>query len=126
LTLFAALWWVLTEGRPQAWAVGSVIRLAAPDIALAEAAIGAGLTDALLLAALARLPAGARHPDAPGPIEPRRRLDTVAEEPVGARASIMAPAAELLAKGVSWPRKNTEEHRSACHFYHSVKLRVLP
>ena len=31
------------------------VRLNAPDIALAEAAIGAGLTGALLLAALARL-----------------------------------------------------------------------
>lgn len=31
------------------------VRLEAPDIALAEAAIGAGLTGALLLAALARL-----------------------------------------------------------------------
>lgn len=31
------------------------VRLGAPDIALAEAAIGAGLTGALLLAALARL-----------------------------------------------------------------------
>ena len=31
------------------------VRLQAPDIALAEAAIGAGLTGALLLAALARL-----------------------------------------------------------------------
>ena len=31
------------------------IRLQAPDIAIAEAAIGAGLTGALLLAALARL-----------------------------------------------------------------------
>lgn len=31
------------------------VRLAAPDVALAEAAIGAGLTGALLLAALARL-----------------------------------------------------------------------
>lgn len=31
------------------------VRLAAPDIALAEAAIGAGLTGALLLSALARL-----------------------------------------------------------------------
>ncbi|WP_372736987.1 Na(+)/H(+) antiporter subunit B [Neptunomonas sp.] len=31
------------------------IRLGAPDVALAEAAIGAGLTGALLLAALARL-----------------------------------------------------------------------
>ncbi len=55
------------------------VRLAAPDIALAEAAIGAGLTGALLLAALARLPAGARHPDAPGSIAPRRRLGAVAE-----------------------------------------------
>jgi len=31
------------------------VRLDAPDVALAEAAIGAGLTGALLLAALARL-----------------------------------------------------------------------
>ncbi len=31
------------------------VRLDAPDIALAEAAIGAGLTGALLLSALARL-----------------------------------------------------------------------
>ena len=31
------------------------VRLQAPDVALAEAAIGAGLTGALLLAALARL-----------------------------------------------------------------------
>lgn len=36
------------------------VRLDAPDIALAEAAIGAGLTGALLLAALARLPMSAR------------------------------------------------------------------
>jgi multisubunit Na+/H+ antiporter MnhB subunit len=35
------------------------VRLAAPDIALAEAAIGAGVTGALLLAALGRLPTGA-------------------------------------------------------------------
>ncbi len=34
------------------------VRLNAPDVALAEAAIGAGLTGALLLAALARLESG--------------------------------------------------------------------
>lgn len=39
------------------------VRLDAPDIALAEAAIGAGLTGALLLAALARLPLSARADD---------------------------------------------------------------
>ena len=39
------------------------VRLDAPDIALAEAAIGAGLTGALLLAALARLPVPAREDD---------------------------------------------------------------
>ncbi|MDX2502892.1 MAG: DUF4040 domain-containing protein [Gammaproteobacteria bacterium] len=33
------------------------VRLAAPDVALAEAAIGAGLTGALLLSALAKLKA---------------------------------------------------------------------
>lgn len=37
------------------------VRLAAPDVALAEAAIGAGLTGALLMSAIARLHA----PDAP-------------------------------------------------------------
>lgn len=36
------------------------VRLDAPDVALAEAAIGAGLTGALLLSALARLEAIAR------------------------------------------------------------------
>ncbi|MDR5865057.1 DUF4040 domain-containing protein [Halomonas campisalis] len=36
------------------------VRLSAPDIALAEAAIGAGVTGALLLSALGRLP---RHPE---------------------------------------------------------------
>ena len=43
-----------------AWA-----RLRAPDIALAEAAIGAGLTGALLLSTLARVssPAKTKHPD---------------------------------------------------------------
>jgi energy-converting hydrogenase B subunit D len=39
------------------------VRLDAPDIALAEAAIGAGLTGALLLAALARLPLSSRTDD---------------------------------------------------------------
>ncbi len=40
------------------------VRLDAPDIALAEAAIGAGLTGALLLAALARLrPKNGTEPD---------------------------------------------------------------
>jgi len=38
------------------------VRLAAPDIALAEAAIGAGLTGALLLAALTRLEANDTKP----------------------------------------------------------------
>lgn len=37
------------------------VRLGAVDVALAEAAIGAGLTGALLLAALARLDASARR-----------------------------------------------------------------
>ncbi|MEJ2390703.1 MAG: DUF4040 domain-containing protein [Gammaproteobacteria bacterium] len=36
------------------------VRLQAPDVALAEAAIGAGLTGALLLAAFARLKHGQR------------------------------------------------------------------
>lgn len=49
------------------------VRLGAPDVALAEAAIGAGVTGALLMAALARLPAapgrdgnGAENEETPG------------------------------------------------------------
>ncbi len=51
------------------------VRLDAPDIALAEVAIGAGLTGALLLAALARLPPSEKaqsESDQPG-----NRIDTV-------------------------------------------------
>jgi energy-converting hydrogenase B subunit D len=38
------------------------VRLKAPDIALAEAAIGAGVTGALLLVTLGRLKTAANHP----------------------------------------------------------------
>lgn len=40
------------------------MRLGAADVALAEAAIGAGLTGALLMASLARLPGEDREPPA--------------------------------------------------------------
>jgi uncharacterized MnhB-related membrane protein len=50
--LFAAIVLFIAFGLLMALAW---VRLEAPDIALAEAAIGAGLTGALLLAALARL-----------------------------------------------------------------------
>lgn len=43
----------------------SWMRLDAPDVALAEAAIGAGLTGALLMSALSRL--GESSEDGPGP-----------------------------------------------------------
>ena len=46
------------------------VRLDAPDIALAEAAIGAGPTGALLLAALARLPVSSRNDERDEPLEP--------------------------------------------------------
>ena len=42
------------------------VRLDAPDVALAEAAIGAGLTGALLLAALARLRSSETNEDVAG------------------------------------------------------------
>ena len=42
------------------------VRLGAPDVALAEAAIGAGLTGALLLSALTRLKAQAKKQTEPG------------------------------------------------------------
>jgi len=41
------------------------VRLKAPDIALAEAAIGAGVTGSLLLVTLGRLKTGAKHHDDP-------------------------------------------------------------
>lgn len=47
------------------------VRLAAPDVALAEAAIGAGLTGALLMSAMARLHAAtATPPELRGSPEP--------------------------------------------------------
>ncbi len=56
------------------------VRLDAPDIALAEAAIGAGLTGALLLAALARPEATARADERAQPsrtenTQPQERRD---------------------------------------------------
>lgn len=39
------------------------VRLGAPDIALAEAALGSGITGALLLAAFKRLESGKQPPD---------------------------------------------------------------
>lgn len=67
-----------------AWA-----RLAAPDLALAEAAIGAGLTGALLLAAYRAL-----RPQAPGP----------AEEPAPSRGLALAAAvpSAALVGAVGW------------------------
>jgi energy-converting hydrogenase B subunit D len=62
IVLFMAFGLVLAMG----W-----VRLGAPDVALAEAAIGAGLTGALLLATWGRLPGKGDGPDAPGgPGEP--------------------------------------------------------
>ncbi len=60
IVLFIAFGLVLS----MAWA-----RLGAPDVALAEAAIGAGLTGALLLATWGRLPGkdGKSNDDEPGP-----------------------------------------------------------
>lgn len=65
LSLLCVAWWALTSTDMFRAVVLFVVfglvmalawvRLAAPDVALAEAAIGAGLTGALLLAALARL-----------------------------------------------------------------------
>lgn len=49
-------------------------RLGAPDLALAEAAIGAGLTGVLLFSALARQPVEGSEPQVPG----RRRLAALA------------------------------------------------
>ena len=54
IVLFIAFGLVLS----MAWA-----RLGAPDVALAEAAIGAGLTGALFLATWGRLPGNNKQPD---------------------------------------------------------------
>lgn len=53
------------------------VRLGAPDVALAEAAIGAGLTGALLLATWGRLPGqgdGPRHGEPPPDGPPTEEL----------------------------------------------------
>ncbi len=47
------------------------LRLRAPDVALAEAAVGSGLTGALMLAALARTRRKARERATVPPVEPR-------------------------------------------------------
>ncbi len=49
------------------------VRLDAPDIALAEAGIGAGLTGALFLAAFAKLRSAEAHPDTSGKAEEKAR-----------------------------------------------------
>jgi len=82
LTLVALAWRVLHAADPFeavvvfitlglvmaiAWA-----RLSAPDIALAEAAIGAGLTGVLLLDTLRALHLGRENRPAPGRVRPRR------------------------------------------------------
>lgn len=65
------------------------IRLGAPDVALAEAAIGAGLAGALLLDTLARLgPVGAS--DAPRPLQLNRRRAGVALAILGLAALLVA------------------------------------
>ncbi len=51
------------------------VRLSAPDIALAEAAIGAGVTGALLLRALQRIDRPLRDSKAPPPPEPNPGRD---------------------------------------------------
>lgn len=54
------------------------IRLGAPDVGLAEAAIGAGLTGALLLATWGALPPGSGTPD--GEDEPEDAADAEAHD----------------------------------------------
>ncbi|WP_407294484.1 hydrogenase subunit MbhD domain-containing protein [Stutzerimonas zhaodongensis] len=64
-------------------------RLGAADLALAEAAIGAGLTGVLLFTALARQPGSAHRPDVTGT---RLRLGA---------ASVVLPMLMLLAQGLA-------------------------
>lgn len=52
------------------------VRLAAPDVALAEAAIGAGLTGALLMTAMARL----RSPKHERPAEPQTQTPSPGDQ----------------------------------------------
>ncbi len=63
------------------------VRLEAPDVAIAEAAIGAGLTGALLLAALSRLrqDQGAAAADAPAEDPAENPAQDRAKDPAGAR-----------------------------------------
>jgi uncharacterized MnhB-related membrane protein len=71
------------------------VRLEVPDIALAEAAIGAGLSGALLLAALAGLRKVAGQGDVPGPADPGHPPDALAEDTSGDGRSGSPPAAEV-------------------------------
>ena len=75
------------------------VRLEAPDVALAEAAIGAGVTGALLLATLGRL----TREEQPGEALPQRLRDTVYWLPGGAVMFMLFVAAawQLPAPGLS-------------------------
>lgn len=84
--LFRAIVLFITFGLMMALAW---VRLEAPDVALAEAAIGAGLTGALLLGALARLQS------APRPKSGGSAADTTLES---------APASGEQAPGPERPR----------------------
>ena len=72
----------------------SWVRLKAPDVALAEAAIGAGLTGALLLAALARLRQGEQGGQTDSPKEVSRRPDAPLSG--GARTILISLSAALF------------------------------
>lgn len=71
------------------------VRLEAPDVAIAEAAIGAGLTGALLLAALSRLRQGQGAAAADAPAE------DPAKDPAGARTGGRRRGTDVVLVGLS-------------------------
>ena len=75
------------------------VRLEAPDVAIAEAAIGAGLTGALLLAALSRLRQGQGAAAADAPAEDP--AENPAEDPAGARTGGRRRGTHVVLVGLS-------------------------
>ena len=71
------------------------VRLGAPDVALAEAAIGTGLTGALLLSALAKLPAAVKRENGP----PAQEQD---DDMRGYRRWLTAALLLAVAAGLGW------------------------
>lgn len=77
------------------------VRLEAPDVAIAEAAIGAGLTGALLLAALSRLRQGQGQGAAAADAPAEDPAENPAKDPAGARTGGRRRGTHVVLVGLS-------------------------